>query len=132
MQNEILNTVLTNATIVVRDGNLTKKLEEKYITGTIILERCFTDATYKIGGIKTPHRYSVISNQMKDLSTFEHNTLLVGAFDSHYLILKIKTQITLLYLPTNKYWEKFKNIRLEIFKDMIKDIREQFEEAYES
>lgn len=87
MQNEILNTVLTNATIVVRDGNLTKKLEEKYITGTILLERCFTDATYKIGGIKTPHRYSVISNQMKDLSTFEHNTLLVGAFDSHYLIL---------------------------------------------
>ena len=48
MQNEILNTVLTNATIVVRDGNLTKKLEEKYITGTIILERCFTDAIYKI------------------------------------------------------------------------------------
>jgi hypothetical protein len=48
MQNEILNTVLTNATIVVRDGNLTKKLEEKYITGTIILERCFTEAIYKI------------------------------------------------------------------------------------
>lgn len=74
MQNEILNTALTNATIVVRDGNLTKKLEEKYITGTIILERCFTDAIYKIGGMKTTHRYSIISNQMKDLSSFEHDS----------------------------------------------------------
>ena len=37
-----------------------------------------------------------------------------------------------MHLPVNKYWKKFKNIRLKIFEEMIKDIRKRFEEACES
>lgn len=62
---EILNDTVTDTALVVRDINLSKDLEERYIPGTIILERGFTDASYKVGGMLTSHRYAIITNKIK-------------------------------------------------------------------
>lgn len=137
---EILNDTVTDTALVVRDINLSKDLEERYIPGTIILERGFTDASYKVGGMLTSHRYAIITNKIKDLSEFEHGTnwgLVVANFDSHYLVLdkytyKNKTLITLLHLPNNNYWKMFKNIQLNIFNELITASRKNFQEVCES
>ena len=87
---ETMNEILPGLTAYVRDVNLPKEIEEKYIPDTIILERAFTDASSRVMGMKTTHRFAILSNHMKDFSLFEHGTnwgLFVANNSSHFLIL---------------------------------------------
>lgn len=87
---QTINEILPGLTMYVRDVNLPDRLSERYIPGTIILERGFTDASSRVMGMKTTHRFAILSNHMRDLSAYEHGTnwgLFVAASSSHFLIL---------------------------------------------
>ena len=68
---ELLDKVLDKSAMVVRDVNLPQILDRKYIPGTIILEKGFTDASHRIGGMVTTHRFTILSNHMADLAAFD-------------------------------------------------------------
>jgi hypothetical protein len=85
-----INEILPGLTMYVRDVNLSYELDEKYVPDTIILERGFTDASSRVMGMKTTHRFAILSNHMADLSAYEHGTnwgLFVAKSNSHFLIL---------------------------------------------
>ena len=132
--NELLNKVLDKAAILVRDVNLPENLEEKYIPGIIILEKGFTDASHRVGGMVTTHRYTILSNHMADLAAFDEDTnwgMVMANLDAHFLVLDKytyngKTQILLLHLPDDINWKQFKNVQLAAFNEIIIDLREKF------
>jgi hypothetical protein len=84
-----------------------RELADKYEVGQILTEKAFVDATDKIGGIFTTHRYLILSNGMADLSQFEKGTdwgIHTANVNSKFKVLDIyrkhgKTQIFLLQLP---------------------------------
>lgn len=131
---ELLDRVLEKAAMVVRDVNLPQILDRKYIPGTIILEKGFTDASHRIGGMVTTHRFTILSNHMADLAAFDQDTnwgMVVANFDTHYLVLDKytfngKTQIILLHLPDSMEWKQFENISLNNFNEIVTDLREKF------
>lgn len=136
---QTINEILPGLSMYVRDVNLPEKLANRYVPDTIIMERGFTDASSRVMGMKTSHRFSILSNHMADLSEFEHGTnwgLCVATSNSHFLILDKyeyhgKTQITLLHLPNDKRWNLFQNVKVNIFDDIIKDTRNRFENKCE-
>lgn len=136
---QTINEILPNTGVHVRDVNLPKELAEKYVPYTIIKEIGFTDASKRVMGMKTSHRFAIISNHMGDLSAFEPDTncgLMVARRNSHFIVLDNyeyhgKTLITLLHLPNDKRWKLFQNVRLDIYDDIIKETRERFENKCE-
>lgn len=130
-----LNEILPGLTMYVRDVNLPQRLAEKYIPDMIILEKGFTDASSKVMGMKTTHRFAILSNHMGDLTAYEQGTnwgLFVAAHDSHFLILDKyeyhgKTQIILLHLPNDKRWKLFQNVKVNVLDAVVKDTRKRFE-----
>lgn len=136
---QTINEILPGLTMYVRDVNLPQKLAEKYIPNTIILERGFTDASSRVMGMKTTHRFSILSNHMSNLSKYEHGTnwgLCVATSSSHFLVLDKyeyhgKTQIILLHLPNDKRWKLFQNVRINLLDDVVNDARKRFENKCE-
>lgn len=134
-----INDILPGLTMYVRDVNLPKKLAEKYTPDTIILERGYTDASSRVMGMKTTHRFSILSNHMADFSAYEDGTnwgICVATSNSHFLVLDKyeyhgKTQITLLHLPNDKRWKLFQNVKINLLDDVVKDTRKRFENKCE-
>ena len=132
---KVLNDTFPGLQIFVRDVNLPSVCAEKYKPGMIIKERGFTDATPRVMGMVTTHRYAILSNHMHNISMFEHGTrwaLHIGQRDSHYKILDIyeykgKTQITLLHLPDDERWKMFENTVFDIEEKIIGMTRQRFE-----
>ena len=129
---QTINEILPNTGVHVRDVNLPKELAEKYIPYTIIKEIGFTDASKRVMGMKTSHRFVILSNHMEELS----NGIMVAQSNSHFVVLDNyeyhgKTLITLLHLPNDKRWKLFQNVRLDIYDDIIKETRERFENKCE-
>ena len=71
---QIANKTYPGLGIYVRDINLPKHLADKYTKGLIIREKAFTDASNRVMGMVTTHRYLILSNHMANLSSFEHGT----------------------------------------------------------
>ena len=65
---QTINEILPNTGVHVRDVNLPKELAEKYVPYTIIKEIGFTDASKRVMGMKTSHRFAILSNHMEELS----------------------------------------------------------------
>ena len=136
---DTINEILPGLTVYVRDVNLPKELEDKYIPDTIILERGFTDVSSRVMGMKTTHRFAILSNHMRDFSPYEHGTnwgLFVANSSSHFLVLDKyeyhgKTQIMLLHLPNDKRWKLFQNVKVNVLDNIIKDTRQRFENKCE-
>lgn len=129
---QTINEILPNTGLHVRDVNLPKELAEKYVPYTIIKETGFTDASKRVMGMKTSHRFVILSNHMEELS----NGIMVAQSNSHFVVLDNyeyhgKTLITLLHLPNDKRWKLFQNVRLDIYDDIIKETRERFENKCE-
>ena len=103
----VIASTLNQSRFYVRDCNLSDELTDKYEAGQILTEKAFVDATDKIGGITTTHRYLILSNAMADLSGFEKDTdwsIHTAKANSKFKVLDIyrnhgKTQILLLQLP---------------------------------
>ena len=118
---------------VIRDCNLPSELENKYQTGMVIREKGFCDATYIIGGMTTTHRFTILSNQFVDLSSFDKTKkgLCTTNKDARFKVLDKfsingKTQITLLELPRDERWRNFQNMTYITEKVMALDARKKF------
>jgi len=123
-----MNDIYPGLAMFVRDVNLAEGLTEKYTAGSIIREKAFTDASCRIGGLVTTHRYIILSNHMGDLSAFEHGThwgLHVAQKDSHFKVFGVfehegKTAIVLLHLPDDERWKLFENVDVNIDEMLMK------------
>ena len=131
---EAINDMYPGIAMFVRDVNLADGLADKYQAGSIIRERAFTDASCRIGGLVTTHRYVILSNHMGNLSAFEHGThwgLHVAQRDSHFKVFGVfvhedKTAIVLLHLPDDPRWKLFENVQLDIDRMLMEKACERF------
>ena len=128
----VVSSVFTASSRYVRDANLDEELAGKYEIGQILTEKAFVDASSRIGGMVTSHRYLILSQFMADFSRFEDKTnwgIHVAKNGSKFKVLDIfehdgKTQILLLQLP-----DGFKGVfdnRTNIEESVIKRERENF------
>ena len=132
---ELANKTFPGLIMFVRDANLPGTIASNYKKGLIIREKGISDASVRVGGIITSHRYMILSNHMRNLRPIEHGTnwgLCVAPANAHFKVLDIyncgnKTQILLLHLPEDEDWKLFQNIVLSLEGDLIKTSRERFE-----
>ena len=131
---QALNDTLSGLTMYVRDVNLNIVCAQTYQPGMIIQERGFTDASRRVLGMVTTHRFAILSNHMMDLSPLEHGTgwgLCVAQAGSHFKVLDVyemqgKTQILLLHLPNDDRWRMFENMTSDIENQIIELSRMRF------
>ena len=71
---ELMNEMLPGLQLFARDINLTPEEAAKFKVGMIVRNAAFTDATSRVGGMVTTHRFSILSNHLFDLSKAEHDT----------------------------------------------------------
>lgn len=132
---DTMNEILPGLTMYVRDVDLPPVCAEQYKPGRIILERGFTDASCRVMGMVTTHRYAILSNHMANLGAFEHGTnwgLFVANRNAHFKVLDVydyqgRTQILLLHLPDDARWKLFENLTFSIEEQLIASSRQRFE-----
>ena len=132
---ELANKTFPGLIMFVRDANLPGTIASNYKKGLIIRERGISDASVRVGGIITSHRYMILSNHMRNLRPIEHGTnwgLCVAPANAHFKVLDIynygnKTQILLLHLPEDGDWKLFQNAVFSLEGDLIKTARGSFE-----
>ena len=130
----VVESTLSCSSRYVRDVNLAENLASKYEPGQILTEKAFVDASSRIGGMVTSHRYLILSQFMLDLSQFEDGTswgINVANSGSRFKVLDIftvdgKTQILLLHLP-NGFDGVFEDKR-DVEDEFIQRERENFKE----
>jgi hypothetical protein len=93
------------------------------------------DASLRIGGMVTTHRFAILSNHMKSLGAFDFGNrgLCVAMVGSHFKVMgthryKDKTFILLLHLPDGDAWKLFQHIRVNIEEDIKMQCIQQLEE----
>jgi len=132
---EIYNQTFGGLTLFYRDTTLSENLISKYKIGQILMERGFTDMSYKGGGITANCRYLIASAFGKDVSSimpdtieFGHTMLGSGAFFKVLDIYKIggKSQIILLNIPENVA-EFFSKATSSVENDIVLKARESFD-----
>ena len=132
---EIYNLTFGGLTLFYRDANLTENLISKYEVGQILLEKGFTDMSYKGGGITTNCRFLIASAFGKDVSSIMPETMEFGRrmlkSSSCFKVLDIyridnKTQIFLLNIPESTI-DFFQNVTSNIEKDITEKARESFD-----
>ena len=143
----VVSSVFASSSRYVRDANLDDGLAQKYEIGQILTEKAFVDASSRIGGMVTSHRYLILSQFMADFSRFEEKTnwgLHVAKNGSRFKVLDIfehdgKTQILLLQLPDGfdgvfdkktKIEEQFiererENFKQDLKKDPVTDLADE-------
>jgi hypothetical protein len=129
-----INRIYPGLTMFVRDINLPTHIAAKYTEGLIIREKAFTDASCRIMGMATTHRFAILSNHMANLREYEHDTnwgLCVAQKDSHFKVLGQysqdgKTLILLLHLPDDETWKLFQNVVINTDKDLVVSCIERF------
>ncbi|GEM_PF-276774 len=132
---ELANKTFPGLTMFVRDVSLPDTIASKYKENMILREKGLTDTSFRVMGMSTTHRYSILSNHMRDLRFNEQTIkwgLCVATVDSYFKVLDIyqygnKTQILLLHLPEDGDWKLFQNVVFSLEGDLIKTSRERFE-----
>jgi hypothetical protein len=130
-----INKTIPGLTMFVRDVNLTDEITKKYVPDTIVREKAFVDASHRVMGMITTHRFGILSNHMANFEQIEKGTnwgLCVANRDSRFKVLAVheyngKTLILLLHLPDNDDWKLFQNVKINIEDDMIASSIERFE-----
>ncbi len=132
---EAINDMLPGLANHARDVNLAPDTAKLYKPGMILRDVGFVDASRRIGGLATTHRFAILSNHMADISQFEHGTnwgLCIANRGSRFKVLDVyehegKTQITLLHLLDDDRWRLFEDVELVVPNLTIGDIRDRFE-----
>ena len=132
---KLVNVVFPGLTMYVRDVNLSPICFSRYEKDMIILERGFTDASKRIMGMVTTHRYAILSNHMLDFSLVVPDNrcgLCVAKNGAHFQVLDIysyqgKTQILLLHLPDDERWKLFENVHFSMIDQLIETSRKRFQ-----
>ena len=133
----MMNSTFSGLAFFCRDLDLDESLISKYQPNQILMERGFTDLTYKIGGFAKNCRYLVASSSGKDISMFSQNPelghILIRS-SAYFKVLDIqkgngKTQILLLNIPAEgvpifgnskiNIEDKIIETGIEIFKENI-------------
>lgn len=135
----VVNRTYPGLTMYVRDADLPGRISDKYTKGMIIRERGFCDASNRVLGMVTTHRYAILSNHMSNLSEFEYSTnwgLHVAKRDSRFKILENyeyngKRLILLLHLPDDESWRIFSEIKLNIDEELVASCIERFKSKCE-
>ncbi|MDD6385961.1 MAG: hypothetical protein PUF91_01920 [Lactobacillus delbrueckii] len=136
--NKVINSTVSGLQMFVRDVNLPKEIAGKYKTGMLIHELGYTDASHRVGGMITSHRFTILSNHMADLASFEQGTnwgLCVAQRGAHFLVLDVyeaegHTQISLLHLPDDQ-WQIFEQVNFQM-DSLVSNVREIFEKNLSS
>jgi len=133
---ETVNATFAGLALFYRDTDLSETLISRYQTGQIIMERGFTDMTYKTGGLKGNFRYLIASSAGKDLSAinpsfarYGHIVLHSGAY---FKVLDVyrtgdKTQVLLLNIPADAI-SFFRNTAIGLEEELVKKARENFDQ----
>ncbi|MCL1926475.1 MAG: hypothetical protein FWF95_04995 [Syntrophorhabdaceae bacterium] len=132
---EAINQTYPELMMFVRDVNLSGEIANKYTSGLIIREKGFVDASCRVMGMVTTHRFAILSNHMFDFRPYEHGTnwgLYVAKRDSHFKVLATheydgKTLIILLHLPDNEDWKMFVGIEISIDEELVASSIKRFE-----
>lgn len=137
---KLVNEILPGLQMFARDVDLSADVAAKYVPGMIIKELGFTDASCRVMGMVKTHRFAILSNQMKDISAFEHGTnwgLCVANAGAYYKVLDVytfkgRTQILLLQLPYDERWKLFRELKLmvngkNLEETLITECRTRFE-----
>ncbi len=135
---EIYNQTFPGLAFFSRDTNLSESLIERYYVGQILLERGFTDMTFKRGGLTSSTRYLIASANGRDVSSIVPEAELFGLVilkrSSHFKVLDIhrhkhKVQILLLEIPGNAL-DFFSRTKSNIEEKVIKMAREDFDKKW--
>lgn len=134
---EVLNRTYPGLAMLVRDVDLTYEQASKYKTGMIIREKAHVDATRRVMGMVTSHRYAILSNHMleptsKELEYAANWGLRVANKNSHFKVLGVhtyqgKTVIFLLHLPDDDSWKLFINTVIDTDEALIRKCIARFE-----
>lgn len=130
-----MNRIYPGLTMFVRDVNLPAHIADRYQPGMILREKGFVDASVRVMGMVTTHRFAILSNHMANLSQYEHGTnwgLHVASNDSRFKVLGThtycgKTAIFLLHLPGDDSWTLFQNTEIDLDKQLLADCIQRFE-----
>jgi len=131
----IVNQTYPGLRMYVRDANLQENISREYKKGLLLREKAFCDASSRVMGMITSHRFGILSNHMADFSLFEHGAnrgLHVAQAGSIFKVLEKyehegKTLILLLHLPDDG-WRIFKDIKIDIDDDIVASSIERFKD----
>lgn len=132
---DAINVTYPGLMLLGRDVNLPQELASKYTSGLIVRERAFTDATPRLGGMVTTHRFVIMSNHMVDFDalvggdddgTVPEWRLHVANRDSRFKVLGKadidgRTLIFLLHLPDDARWRIFAQSDFDIDEHLLED-----------
>lgn len=133
---EAVNRTYPGLAMLARDVNLTYEQASKYEVGMIIREKAHVDASRRVMGMVTSHRYAILSNHMeeptgKELELGPNWGLRVAPPDSYFKVLgkhtcQGKTVIFLLHLH-NQDWKLFRNTVVDSDAELIRNCIARFE-----
>lgn len=130
-----INETYPGMMMFVRDLDLPDTMAAKYRPGRILRERAYVDASARVGGMVTSHRFAILSNHMTDLGMFGQNAqwqLHTAARDSRFKVLGVhsyqgKTAIFLLHLPDSPSWKLFREVDVDMDRQLLADCISRFE-----
>ncbi|MBY0488777.1 MAG: hypothetical protein K2R93_02940 [Gemmatimonadaceae bacterium] len=132
---DAINATYSGLMLLARDVNLPPQLGERYTSGLVIRERAFTDATVRLGGMVTSHRFVILSNHMVDFDMLLGDQreadapdwqLHVANRDSRFKVLgqcelEGRIHIFLLHLPDDERWRLLAEVQLDIDEGILAD-----------
>lgn len=132
---DAVNATYTGLALFARDVDLAPELARKYTAGLVLRERGFTDATPRLGGMVTTHRFVIMSNHLADFDALLGKDrdvkapdwrLHVANRDSHFKVLGQrevggKTLIFLLHLPDDDRWRLLASAAVDIDERLLAD-----------
>jgi len=131
---DLLNQTFAGLTIYYRDTILSKELQNKYSVGQVLMEKAFTDMSWKGGGLISDFRYLIASAFGKDLSAFHEKAerfgLTVLQPNSYFKVLDIcelngKKQVLLLNIPAEGA-EVLNKMAISIEEEIVSMARQSF------
>lgn len=130
-----INDTLPGLQNLVRDVWLAPSQAARYEVGSILRNPRPVDATSRVGGMRTSHRFAILSNRANDLSGLDEADRglhsMAAPFGSTFQVVDVfehagKTQITLLHLPDDERWRLFDGVALSAVDDLLPGVRERF------
>lgn len=131
--NELAEDVFQGLHMYVLDINLNPEEEKKYTEGLIFREKHWLEVCSRIQGMKTCHRYTILSNHILDVQDGKESRKVVRE-NGYFKVLDVysyqgKTQILLLHLPEDNRWRDFEEVTFLFEEHLIRDSRLYFEKT---
>lgn len=129
---DTINDTLPGLQNFVRDVWLTPSQLARYEVDAILRSPHPVEATSRVGGMRTAHRFAILSNHMAPVPASPDELCLhASAPGSRFQVVDVfthgsKTQVTLLHLPDDERWRLLAGVRLSLVQERIPEIRKRF------